>query len=89
MVNFQGRDLRKLVEELGAAAPSEELLNALLAHADTTDDAVLRGLVTHYLLVHRIAEELLARQEQVRQAAGQPADELLQLARVVLRGEGR
>jgi len=89
MVNFQGRDLRKLVEELGAAAPSEELLNALLAHADKTDDAVLRGLVTHYLLVHRIAEELLARQEQLRQAAGQPADELLQLARVVLGGGAR
>jgi hypothetical protein len=84
MVNFQSRDLRKLVDELGAEAPSEELLNALLAHADETGDAVLRGLVTHYLLVHRIAEELLARQERLRQASGQPLDELLQLAQVVL-----
>ena len=86
MVDFQGRDLGKAVEELGAAAPSEELLNALLAHADKTNDTVLRGLVTHYLLVHRIAEELLSRQEHLRQAAGQPVDELLQLAHMVLRG---
>jgi DNA repair protein RadC len=85
MVDFKSRDLRQLVREMGAAAPSEELLNALLAHADETGDAVLRGLVTHYLLVYRIAQELLARHEQLRQLSGQPLDELLQLAQIVLR----
>ena len=84
-MDFHTRDLRELVSELGAEAPSEELLSALLAHADTTGDAVLRGLVTHYLLVHRIAEELLTRHERLRQASGQPLDELLQLAQLVLR----
>lgn len=87
MVDFKSRDLRQLVSEIGAEAPSEELLNALLLHASETDDLVMRGLVTHYLLVHRIAEELLARQEGLWHASGQPLDELLQLAQLVLRKE--
>ena len=85
VVDFKMRDLRQLVSQMGAEAPSEELLNALLVHAGETDDAALRGLVTHYLLVHRIAEELLVRQERLQEASGQPIDELVELAQIVLR----
>jgi hypothetical protein len=85
VVDFKMRDLRQLVSQMGAEAPSEELLNALLVHAGETSDSALRGLVTHYLLVHRIAEELLAREERLQQGSGQPPDELLQLAQIVLR----
>jgi hypothetical protein len=84
MVDFPTDDLARQVRELGAEAPSEELLEALLAHARDTDDAVLRGLIVHYLLVQRIAQELLAREERLHHAAGQPPDDLLQLARLVL-----
>lgn len=88
LVDFPTEDLARQVHELGAEPPSEELLEALLAHARETDDTVLRGLIVHYLLVQRIAQELLVREERVHQAAGQPPDELLQLARLVLQGRG-
>jgi hypothetical protein len=85
MVDYDARDLQKLVDRMGGQPPSEELLEALLAHARETEDPVLRGLVSHYLLISRLALELLERQERLHQAAGQPPDELLRLARLVLR----
>lgn len=82
------RELEEFYEDFGAQPLAAPDLDAILERARLASDRELRHLVKEVQVMRWLLPILLARVEKCEGASNESGDEVLKLARFIIRGEG-